>query len=59
MFPYNFFCCCSSFMKSVIGNLIGIALNPQIPFGTIVYLTILILSIQEQDISFSLFVFFF
>ena len=46
---------CSSSVKNVIGNLIGIALNLQIAFGSIVIFTILILSIQENGISHHLF----
>ena len=43
-------------MKIAIGNLIGIALNLYIALGTIVILTILILQIQEHDISLQLLV---
>ena len=45
-------------VKNVIGNLMGIALNLQIPLGSIVILTIrriLILPIQEHGISLHLF----
>ena len=43
-------------MKIAIGNLIGIALNLYVALGTIVILTILILQIQEHDISLQLLV---
>ena len=46
---------CSSSVKNVIGNLIGIALNLQIAFGSIVIFTILILSTQENGVSLHLF----
>ena len=46
---------CSSFVKNAIGNLIGIALNLQIVFGSIVIFTILILPTQEHGISLHLF----
>ena len=46
---------CSSSMKKVIGSLIGIALNLQIAFGSIVIFTILILPTQEHGISLHLF----
>ena len=36
--------------KNAIGNLIGIALNLQIALGSIVILTILILSIQKHSV---------
>ena len=39
-------------MKNAIGNLIGIALNLYVALGTMVILTILILLVQEHDISF-------
>ena len=39
---------CSSSVKNAIGNLIGIALNLQIAFGSIVIFTILILPTQER-----------
>ena len=42
---------CSSSVKNTIGNLIGIALNLQIAFGSIVIFTILILPTQEHGIS--------
>ena len=41
---------CSSSVKNAIGNLIGIALNLQIAFGSIVIFTILILATQEYVI---------
>ena len=46
---------CSSSVKNAIGNLIGIALNLQIEFGSIVIFTILILPTQEHGISLHLF----
>ena len=42
-------------MKNVIGNLIGIAFNLQIAFGSIVMFTILIFPTQEHGISLHLF----
>ena len=41
---------CSSSVKNVIGNLIGITLNLQIAFGNVVILTLLILPTQEHGI---------
>ena len=38
-------------MKNAIGNLIGIALNLLIVFGSIVIFTVLILPTQEHGIS--------
>ena len=49
---------CSSSVKNVIGNLIGITLNLQIAFGSIVIFTILILLTQEPGISLNLFIMF-
>ena len=46
----------SSSVKNIIGNLIGIALNLYITLGSIVIYTILILPIQEHEISFPLLV---
>ena len=46
---------CSSSVKNAIGNLIGIPLNLQIVFGSIVIFTILILPTQEHGISLHLF----
>ena len=48
--------CCSNSVKKAIGSLIGIALNLQIPLGSIVIFKILILPIQEHGISLHLFV---
>ena len=45
----------SSSVKNVTGNLIGIALNLQIAFGSIVIFTILIFPTQENEISLHLF----
>ena len=53
-FHTNFKIICSSSVKNAIGNLIGIALNLQIALGSMVILTILILAVQEHDISFHL-----
>ena len=47
---------CSSSVKNVFGNLIGISLNLQITLGSIVIWTMLIDPIQEHCISFHLFV---
>ena len=46
---------CSSYVKNIINNLIGIALNLQIAFGNIVIFTLLILPTQEHGISLHLF----
>ena len=46
---------CSSLVKNPIGILIAITMNPQIAFHSIVIFTILILPIQEHDISLHLF----
>ena len=46
---------CYSSVKNAIGNLIGITLNLQTAFGSIVIFTILILPIQEHGISLYLF----
>ena len=46
---------CSSSVKNAIGNLIGIALNLQTAFGSIVIFTIWILHTREYGISFHLF----
>ena len=46
---------CFSSVKNAIGNLIGIALNLYIAFGSIVIFTILILPTQEHGISLHLF----
>ena len=47
---------CSSSVKNVIGNLIGITLNLQIALGSLVISTVLILPTQEHGISLHLFV---
>ena len=50
---------CSSSVKNAIGNLVGIALNLQSAFGSIVIFTIVILPTQEQqNISPSVYVIF-
>ena len=46
---------CSSSVKNAIGKLIGIALNLQIAFGSIVIFTILILPTQEHAMALYLF----
>ena len=50
-FHINFWIVCSSFVKNVMGNLIGIALNLSIALGSMAILTILILPIQKHGIS--------
>ena len=55
-FQTNFEIFCSSSIKNVLGNLIGIALNLQIALGSIVILIILTIPIQEHGMSFHLFV---
>ena len=47
---------CSSSVKNMAGSLIGIALNLQIAFGSILIFTILILPIHEHGIFLNLFV---
>ena len=46
---------CSSSVKNSIGEMVGIALNLSIAFGSIVIFTILILPTQEHGISIHLF----
>ena len=55
-FQTNFKIFCSSSVKSVLGNWIGIAWNLLIALGSIVILTILIILLQEHGIFFHLFV---
>jgi len=55
-FHINFWIVCSSSVKNVMSNLIGIALNLQIALGSMAIL-ILILPIQEHGISFHFFEF--
>ena len=55
-FHTNFKIFSSSSVKNVNGNLIWIALNLQMAFGSIVISTTLILPIQEHGISFHMFV---
>ena len=50
---------CSSSVKNAIGNLIGITLNLQIAFASILIFSILILPTQEHGISLHLFISFF
>ena len=54
-FHTNFWIVCSSSVKNVMGNLIGIALNLQIALGSMAILTILILPTQEHEIFFHFF----
>ena len=54
-FHTNLKCFSSSSMKNATGNLIGIAMNIQIFLINIIILTILILPIQEHNISLLLF----
>ena len=51
-FYINFRIICSSSVKYVMGNLKGITLNLQIALGTMAILTILILLVQENGLSF-------
>ena len=51
-FHIKFRIICSSSVKNVMGNLIGITLNLQIALGSMTILTILIPPIQEHGISF-------
>ena len=46
---------CSSPVENVMGILIGIALNLQIVLGSMAVLTIVILQIQEHELSFHFF----
>ena len=55
-FHVNFRIICSSSMKNVLGNLIGITLNLWIALGSMGILTVLTLPIYEHGISFHLFV---
>ena len=50
--PYKFLIVCSSSMKNVMGNLIGIALGLLIALGSMAIFMILIFPIQEHGISF-------
>ena len=54
-FHIKFRIICSSSVKKVLGNLIGIALNLWIALGNMAILTILILPIQEHGLSFHFF----
>ena len=54
LFHINFMFSYSS-LKNVMSNLIGIALNMQIPLSSIDILTILILPIQKHRVSFNFF----
>ena len=55
-FNINFRTICFSFVKKVLGILIGIALNLKIAFDSMDILTTLILQIQEHEIAFHFFV---
>ena len=55
LFHINVWIVCSSSMKNVMGNLIGIALNLSIALGGMAIFTILIFPIQEHGISFHCF----
>ena len=55
-FRKNFEVFCSSSLKDAISNLIGIALNLSVALGSIVILTIFIVSIQEHGLYFHLLV---
>ena len=50
--PYNFLYCLLQFVKNVMGNFIGIALNLYIALGSMAIFTILFFPIQEHGISF-------
>ena len=54
-FRINFRIICSSSVKNVMGDLIGIALNLYIALGSVAILIILILPIPEHGISFNYF----
>jgi len=55
MVHINFRIICSSSMKNVMGNLIGIALNWYFTLGSMAILTILILLTPEHGIFFHFF----
>ena len=57
-FHTNFRIICSSSVESVMGILIGIALNLQAALGSMAILIILILPVQKHGISFYFFVLF-
>ena len=54
-FHINFWIVCSSSVKNVMGNLIGIALNLHNALGSMAIFTISIFPIQEHGISFHFF----
>ena len=54
-FPINFCIVCYSFVKNIMGNLIGMALNLKIVLGSMAIFTILIFPTQEHGISFHFF----
>jgi len=54
-FHLHFWIVCSSSVKNVMGNLIGIALNLLIALGSMANFTILIFPTQEHGISFHFF----
>ena len=53
--PYTFLDCLLYFCENCHGNLIGLALNLQIAFGSMDIFTILIFPMQEQGIAFHFF----
>jgi len=55
LFHINVWIVCSSSVKNVLGNLIGIALNVYIALCSMAIVTILIFPIQEHGISFHFF----
>ena len=59
MFPdtVHYFCCCSSSAKNAICNLTWTAINLNIVLGSIIIFMILIVPIQEHNISLYLFIF--
>ena len=50
-FHVKFWIVCSSSVKNVMGNLVGIALNLQIALGRVAIFTILIFATQEHGMS--------
>ena len=55
LFHINVWSVCSSSVKNVMGNLIGIALNLSIALGSMAILTILVFPTQEHGLSFYFF----
>ena len=54
-FHINFWIICSSSVKNVMGNLMGITLNLWVALGSMAILTMLILPIQAHELSFHFF----